>query len=289
MPLNLDMAVLRTLVAAHELGAFNRAAKTVGRSQSAVSQQVSKLEDRLGIDLFRKDGRGLAPTEAGEVLLGFARQIIDLNDEAVARLNSGHIDGTVRLGFPSDFADTWLPTALGRFKRSHPNVKIEATVDRNSVLTDRLEMGQLDLIMLLTETARVTSETLADLPMVWIGAANSTHRSTEPLLLAVLEAPCSFRSAATSALNAAGIPWRIAFTTPSLSGLWAAVDAGLGVTVRTAESAPERLAVIHPSAGLPALPMAHLFLSSAERELSPAATRFKTILTDTLPALLHAQ
>jgi DNA-binding transcriptional LysR family regulator len=77
MPINLDIDVLRTLVAAHDLGAFNRAAKTVGRSQSAVSQQVSKLEDRLGLELFRKDGRGLVPTEAGEIVLAYARRIID--------------------------------------------------------------------------------------------------------------------------------------------------------------------------------------------------------------------
>jgi DNA-binding transcriptional LysR family regulator len=286
MPLNLDIDVLRTLVAAHDLGAFNRAAKTIGRSQSAVSQQVSKLEDRLGMDLFRKEGRGLVPTEAGEVVLAYARRIIDLNDEAVTVLRGSNVNGAVRLGFPSDFADSWLPAALGRFKRSHPNVKIEATVDRNSVMVDRLEKGQLDLIMLLTETTRVEVETLADLPMVWIGPANSLRRPAEPVPLAVLEAPCTFRAAAIAALDQAGIHWHIAFTTPSLSGLWAAVDAGLGITVRTAASAPDHLVVFDGGAELPPLPMAHLFLSSGGRELSPAALRFKDILTETLPALL---
>jgi DNA-binding transcriptional LysR family regulator len=274
MPLNLDIDVLRTLLAAHDLGAFNRAAQTVGRSQSAVSQQV------------RKEGRGLVPTEAGEIVLAYARRIIDLNDEAVAILSGGNVNGAVRLGFPSDFADTWLPSALGRFKRSHPNVKIEATVDRNAVLTDRLEKGQLDLIMLLTETARVEAETLATLPMVWIGPANSLRRPAKPLPLAVLEAPCTFRAAAIAALDRAKIPWHIAFTTPSLSGLWAAVDAGLGITVRTAASAPERLVVLAGDADLPPLPNAHLFLSSAGRELSPAAARFRDVLTETFPALL---
>ncbi|MEI9923794.1 MAG: LysR substrate-binding domain-containing protein [Bradyrhizobium sp.] len=286
MPVNLDIDVLRTLVVAHDLGAFNRAAKTIGRSQSAVSQQVSKLEDRLGLELFRKEGRGLIPTEAGEIVLGYARRIIDLNDEAVAILKSSDVNGSVRLGFPSDFADHWLPTALGRFKRSHPKVRIEATVDRNVVLADRLEKGQLDLIMLLTETTRFEVETLADLPMAWIGPANSVRGPAEPVPLAVLEAPCTFRAAAIAALDRAEIPWHIAFTTPSLSGLWAAVDAGLGITVRTAASVPDHLTVLGESAGLPALPMAHLFLSSAGRELSPAAARFREILTETLPVLL---
>jgi DNA-binding transcriptional LysR family regulator len=286
MPLNLDIDVLRTLVVAHDLGAFNRAAKTIGRSQSAVSQQVSKLEDRLGMELFRKEGRSLIPTEAGEIVLAYARRIIDLNDEAVAILSGSNVNGAVRLGFPSDFADNWLPSALGRFKRSHPKVKIEATVDRNAVLADRLEKGQLDLIMLLTETTRVEVETLATLPMAWIGPANSVGLPAGPVPLAVLEAPCTFRAAAMAALDNAGIPWHIAFTTPSLSGLWAAVDAGLGITVRTAASVPDNLIVLNGGAELPPLPMAHLFLSSAGRELSPAAARFREILTETIPALL---
>jgi DNA-binding transcriptional LysR family regulator len=286
MPLNLDIDVLRTLVIAHDLGAFNRAARTIGRSQSAVSQQVSKLEARLGLDLFRKDGRGLVPTETGEIVLAYARRIIDLNDEAVGVLTGSNVKGAVRLGFPADFADSWLPTILARFKRSHPNVKIEVTVDRNVVLADRLEKGQLDLILLLTETTRIEAVTLATLPMAWISPANSVRHPGEPVPLAVLEAPCSFRAAAIAALDRAGIPWHIAFTTPSLSGLWAAVDAGLGVTARTVASVPDRLIALNQAVDLPSLPMAHLFLSSGGRELAPAAARFREILTDTLPLSL---
>lgn len=287
MPLNLDIDVLRTLLAAHDLGAFNLAAKTVGRSQSAVSQQVSKLEDRLGMELFRKDGRGLVATEAGEIVLSYARRIIDLNDEAVTALVGSKASDTVRLGFPGDFANTWLPTALGRFKRSNPNVKIEAIVDRNSVLVDRLEKGQLDFVILLTETTRMEVETLATVPMAWISPANNVRRPADPVPLAVLEAPCTFRAAATAALDKAGIPWRIAFTTPTLSGLWAAVDAGLGITVRTAASIPDHLVALNGDAGLPSLPMAHLFLSTAGRELSPAAGCFRDVLSETLPAVLR--
>jgi DNA-binding transcriptional LysR family regulator len=286
MPLNLDIDVLRTLVVAHDLGAFNRAARTIGRSQSAVSQQVSKLEARLGLDLFRKDGRGLVPTEAGEIVLAYARRIIDLNDEAVGVLTGSNVKGAVRVGFPSDFAVSWLPAILARFKRSHPNVKIEVTVDRNVVLADRLEKGQLDLILLLTGATRIEAVTLATLPMAWISPANTVRRPAEPVPLAVLEAPCTFRAAAIAALDRAGIPWHIAFTTPSLSGLWAAVDAGLGITVRTAASVPDHLIALNQALDLPSLPMAHLFLSSAGRELAPAAARFREILTDTLPLSL---
>jgi DNA-binding transcriptional LysR family regulator len=286
---NLDMDVLRTMIAAQHLGAFNRAAKMVGRSESAISQQISKLEDRIGQALFRKKGRGLVPTEAGEIILAYARRIIDLNDEAVAAVSASTANGVVRVGFPGDFAETWLPAALGRFKRSHPNVKMEATVDRNAVLTDRLEQGQLDLTMLLTTKAGVESETLATLPMVWIGRGNGGGPQGGPVPLALLEAPCTFRSAAIDALDNAGISWEIAFTTPSVSGLWAAVNAGLGITVRSAASVPSGLVALDASAELPALPLVHLFLSSAGRELSPSVARLREVLLETLPATLRPQ
>jgi DNA-binding transcriptional LysR family regulator len=285
--LNLDMDVLRTLVAAQQLGGFNRAASQVGRSQSAISQQIHKLEERVGQPLFRKQGRGLALTEAGEIVLAYARRILDLNDEAVAALRGVAINGVVRFGLPGDFAETWLPEALGLFKRAHPAVRVEATVDRNTALADRLEKGQLDLAVLLSAEPRADSEVLATLPMVWIGSPRSVEYDTEPVPLAVFEPPCSFRAAAIGALDKTGTPWRIAFTSPSLSGLWAAIDAGLGITVRTTASVPQKLIALDNRAKLPHLPLAHLCMSSAGRTLSPAAARLREILLETLPLNLR--
>src|SRR5262249_36964461 len=145
--INLDMDVLRTLVTASDLGALNRAAEQVGRSQSAVSQQIRKLEEQVGQPLFRKNGRGLVLTETGDVVLGYARRILELNDEAVAAGGGINLEGAVRFGLPSDFAESWLPAVLGRFKRAHPAVRIEASVDRNALLLDRLDRGQLDLAL----------------------------------------------------------------------------------------------------------------------------------------------
>ena len=284
--LNLDMDVLRTLVAAQQLGAFNRAAQQVGRSQSAISQQIRKLEDRVGQPLFRKQGRGLALTEAGEIVLAYARRILDLNDEAVAALRGVAINGVVRFGLPSDFAETWLPTALGRFKRAHPAVRVEAMVDRNTSLAGRLEKGQLDLAVLVSAEPGAGSEILATLPMVWIGGTGTAGQDGEPVPLAVFEPPCMFRAAAIATLDEAGIPWRIAFTSPSLSGLWAAIGAGLGITVRTAAGIPRNLAVLDERAKFPALPSVHLCLNSAGRVLTPAAARLRDILLETLPANL---
>jgi DNA-binding transcriptional LysR family regulator len=281
--INLDMDVLRTLVVAHELGSFNRAAEQVGRSQSAISQQIHKLEERVGQALFRKQGRGLALTEAGEIVLAYARRILDLNDEAVTAVMGAAIDGAVRFGMPGDFAETWLPAALGRFKRAHPTVRIEATVDRNTSLLEQLDKGQLDLALVLGLEVRKEAEVLATLPMVWIGSRDRLRERAEPVPLAVFGAPCFFRAAAIAALEEAALPWRVEFTSPSLAGLWAAVDAGLGVTVRTAVSAPSHLAVLGEGSGLPALPPVKLSLCVG-RTPGPASDRLKDIVLSTLPA-----
>ncbi len=288
--INLDMDVLRTLITAQQLGGFNRAAKRVGRSQSAVSQQIHKLEEQFGEPLFRKVGRGLALTPAGEIVLGYAQRILDLNDEAIAAVRGVAVQGLVRFGLPGDFAETWLPMALGRFKRAHPAVRIEASVDRNTTLIDRLDKGELDLALIFGRGARTDAELLAKLPVFWIGArtVKATSAPGEGLPLAVFESPCSFRGAAIDALDRAGIPWRIAFTSPSLPGLWAAVEAGLGVTARTAAGLPASLAVLDEQSGLPPLPPVELCLHQAGRLLAPAVVQLKEILLDVLAPNLAA-
>jgi DNA-binding transcriptional LysR family regulator len=281
---NLDIDFLRTLVSEEDLGGMNRAAERVGRSQSAVSQQMRKLEEKIGQRLFRKQGRGLALTEPGELLFKYARRILALNDEAVAALRGSGLEGVVRFGLPSDFAETWLPAALGQFKRAHPLIRVEASVDRNTVLFERIEQGRLDLAMFFDDGQRQGVERLATLPMVWIGASEPAWEPGEPVPLVLFEAPCVFRTPAIAALDAAGIPWRIAFTSPSLAGLWAAVEAGLGISVRTTAQVPTWLKVLGRSYALPELPSIDLSLSDFGRPLTPAAMRLKAILTDTIPA-----
>lgn len=282
--INLDLDVLRTLLTAQRLGGFGRAAEQVGRSQSAVSQQIDKLEKRLGQPLFRKQGRGLVPTEAGETVLAYARRIVELNDEAVAAVRGAAIEGEVRFGLPGDFAETSLPTALGRFKRAHPGVRVEAMVDRNALLMERLDKGQLDLALAIGRGAREDAMPLATLPMVWLGPAAGPlpWRRGETLSLAVFQPPCIFRSAAIDALDAANIPWTVAFTSPSLPGLWAAVAAGLGVTIRTQAGIPDSLRVLGAEEGLPPLPAVDLALHDAGRELTPAMQRLRRIMLDAL-------
>lgn len=282
--INLDLDVLRTLVAAEELGGFNRAADQVGRSQSAVSHQIRRLEEQLGEALYRKSGRGLALTEAGDVMLAYARRMLALNDDAVAAVRGVAVEGTVRFGLPGDLAETWLSTTLGRFRRAHPAILIEAVVDRNAVLLDKLDKGQLDLALAFGDEARSDAHPVARLPMTWIGPAtgDTATMSDGSLPLVMYGPPCFFRQAGIDALDQAGIPWRTAFTSPSLHGLWAAVDAGLGITLRTAAGLPRSLAVLDARAGLPAVPAITLCLHDARRPLAPATKRLRDIVTDTL-------
>ncbi len=285
--IDLDIDVLRTLLTAQDLGGFNRAASQLGRSQSAISLRMRKLEEQIGQKLFRKDGRGLAITGPGEMVLRYARQLVDLNDQAVAALRGSEVQGAVRFGMPADFSETWLPETLGRFKRAHDAVQIEASVDRNFQLLNRLDRGQLDLALAFGASDRPDAQVLATLPMVWIGPRGELPwRTGEPVPLALFEAPCVCRQPGLAALDAIARKWRITFTSPSLPGLWAAVEAGLGITIRTPAYVPPQLRILGRAEGLPKLPTLDLSLHDAGRPLSPAALRLKEALLATLPLSL---
>ena len=289
----LDLDVLRSFVIGMELGSYAKAADRLGRSTSAISAQLRKLEAQAGTPIFRKAGRGLALTEAGETMLAYARRLVELNDEAATAVCGLEVEGWVRLGLQEDFGETVLPQVLGRFARTHPRVRIEARVARNVELIERVTSGQLDLALAWNDGAVLPhSERIVEVPMQWIGPAAAHEalpaRSNEPLPLAMLEAPCLLRSAATSALDRADIPWRLAFTSPSLAGLWAATAAGLGITVRTQIGLPASVRALAPGErGLPALPPLGLALHRAEANPGPAAARLASIIVqavrDALP------
>ena len=284
---NLDMDVLRTFLTGFELGSFARAAERLGRSQSAVSTQLRKLEDQIGRPLVQKSGRGLVPTAAGESLLSYAKRLLDLNDEAVDSIRGSDVEGWVRIGLPQDFAESWLPSVLSRFSHAHPKVRIEVLVDRHVPLIEKILAGTLDIALAWSDgRGGPHAEQVAEFQVHWIGRPDWRGVSAlegEPLSLATFVAPCSFRAAAIEALDAVGLAWRLAFTTPSLAGLWAAAESGLGITVRTKMSMPETLIALDPkTTGLPPLPTVPLALYRAEAEPSPAVRRLADILLETL-------
>ena len=280
---NLDMDVLRTLAVAMDLGGFSKAAEWLGRSQSAVSLQMRRLEERVGRPLFRREGRGLALTDAGDVVLSYARQILELNDQAVAAARGIAIGGSVRFGVPQDFGDSWLPGVLARFSRAHPSVLIEVRVDRANKLVERIAESGLDLALMWGNPPVANTVAVQRLPMVWIGLKGYAVPRGDTVPLALFESPCVFRQPGVEALERTHRPWRLAFTSPSLSGLWAAAAAGLGVTVRTPLGLPSPLAVLGKSSGLPKLPQIALSLYTAQPEPPQAVARLREILIEELP------
>jgi DNA-binding transcriptional LysR family regulator len=291
--INLDLDVLRSFVTGMELGNFARAAEHLGRSTSAVSAQLKKLEDQAGAAIFRKAGRGLALTEAGETLLAYSRRLLDLNDEAVSALGGAELTGNIRFGVQEDLGETLLPDILGRFARAHPRARIEARLARNADLLKRIASAELDLAIAWGDHANSASTSLsgqhlADVPMRWIGSTTRSlpgwsAESGEPVPLVMIEAPCLFRTAATEALDRAGIAWRITVTSSSLAGLWAAIAAGLGITLRTEIGLPGQLAPLGSNAGLPcALPSIPLLLHRTQAQQNPATDRLSEIMRDSL-------
>lgn len=289
--INLDMDVLRTFVTGFELQSFARAAERLGRSPSAISTQLRKLEEQVGQPLVQKSGRRLALTSAGESLLNYAQRILELNDEAVDTIRGADIEGWVRLGLPQDFAENWLPAVLNRFSRASPKVQIEVQVDRSVPLVEKTRAGELDLALVWGDgNNALHAERVAEVPICWIGQADwpgIAGLRGGPVPFAAFSPPCAFRSAALSAMDDAGLPWRLVFTSPSLAGLWAAAEGGLAITARTTLAMPKALSVLDPAAsGLPGLPCAPLALHRAEAEPSAAVTRLREILLDTVHAQL---
>ena len=264
------------------------ARRIVGRSTSAVSAQLKKLEEQAGIALTRKAGRGLALTDGGEALLSYARRLLDLNDEAVNAVRSTELEGWIRLGLQEDFGEAMLPQVLGRFARAHPKVRIEGRIARNNELIEKIASGRLDLALAWDGgEAPAFVERIAEVPLCWLGGAGdalSWHPdSGEALPLAALEAPCLLRTIACEHLDRHGVSWRLAFVSPSLGALWAATAAGLGVALRTPIGLPRGVRMLDPSAhGLPALPSIGLVLHRASKDTGPTGEHLVSIMLEAL-------
>jgi DNA-binding transcriptional LysR family regulator len=289
-PLNFDMDALRTMVVGVELGGFSHAAGRLNRSPSAVSMQLRKLETQTGQRLFKRNGRGLILTEAGDVLLQYARRVLALNDEmgvAVGAIDKG---GTVRVGMPQDFTDAVLPSLLTRYSKARPATHVEVKAGRNFALAEDVANGRLDMALAFCAGGKGGANRIATVPGVWVTRTRHKRTFTEEgvVPLIVFDGPCLFRDMGIDALARAGIPWRLAMTTPSLAGLWCGVRAGLGVTVRTPLAIPRGLSIVPPGADLPELASIDVVLYCAA-DPSPTAQLFKDLLLEiTLPTLARS-
>jgi DNA-binding transcriptional LysR family regulator len=276
-----DMDALRTMVIGTDLRSFARAASQLGRSQSAVSMHLKKLEEQAGQPLFRRNGRGLAPTEAGEALLAYARRIIALNDEAAASLGAPIATASVRMGLPQDLFDDVMPEVMTRFSRRRAGVHLEVRAGRNHGLEEEVHAGRLDVAIAFFPAGSDAHGTLlASLPMAWLATKGLEKPSgDERVPLVVFDHPCLFRQTALQALEAKGRRWRLSVTTPSLPGVWAALRSGYGISVRPALPVPSGLRDVGTEFGLPRLPAVELRMVTAT-ELSPAAADLRDIAAE---------
>ncbi len=269
--MNLDLDLLRTFVAVADLNTFAAAAAAVCRTQSAVSQQMQRLEQLVGKELFARHGRNKLLTEHGIQLLGYARKILRFNDEACMSLMFSNLQGVLTLGASDESADTILPFLLNRISSVYPKLALDVSVKRNAFMVEMLNENKVDLVVTTHRPGQFDCLTLRTSPTHWYCAAEYVLQKGEPVPLVLLDDPSPFRDMVLTALNEANIPWRLAYVASTLPAVRAAVKAGLGVTARPVEMMSPDLRILGKSDGLPALPDTEYLLchnSSSHNELA---------------------
>jgi DNA-binding transcriptional LysR family regulator len=269
----LDLELLRTFIAVADQHSFSAAGHVLGRTQSSVTQHMQRLEQQVGVNLLRKQGRQKALTDAGRELLRHARQMLALNDEALGRLRDSSLSGMLRIGSPHDIADTILPPILSHIARSAPNLRLEIDVGRSPFLMDDLHRGKVDMIISTRTDSTLEGFALRTSPVWWICAAQYQHDPSQPLPLVLVDEPSIYRRIALHALEAHGIAWRQAYLASNLIGIKAAVRAGLGVTARSMEMVGPDMRVLSESDGLPRLPDVTYYLWIRPNALNPLVQR----------------
>lgn len=269
---NLNLDSLRTLVITQDLGGFGRASERLGRTPSAISLQMKRLQEEIEVPLFRKQGRKTLLTEQGEIALRYARRVLEMNDEMIDTLRGSSLSGVVRIGFGQDFMGNVLPLVIARFSAFYPLVKLEVTVDLGQVLIQKIDSGDLDLVLTFGGAQKKTAQLLSELPLHWFASPSFREQPKQPLPLALFNPPCGCQTPGLEALESAGRSWRVAMTSPSLTGVWAAVSAGLGLTIRAELGLPADVQTIE--LGLPPLGNIPITLHRRRGLRAPNAMRF---------------
>lgn len=266
-----DPDLLQTLVAFADTGTLAQASQVVGRTPSAVTAQMQRLEELAGLPLLEAAGRRRALTEAGERLVGHARRILAANREAWLSVAGAAADGQIGLGMTQDFTGNELPAILNQFARTHPRMRIDLRVGRTVELCEDLRANRIDVLVALRRAVEQDEVAVKRAPMRWLCAEDGLVGSTQDELpLAVLDPPCGFRDAALKALDAEARPYRIAASSPSLAGLTAAVRAGIAVTVRTGRWIGAGIAAAPKDLALPGLPDAEFSIRVRQDADEPA-------------------
>ena len=266
----LDPDLLRAFIAVVDQRSFTRAASALNRTQSAVSTQIKRLEHQIGLTLLDRSTTHVDVTAAGESLVGYARRILSLGEEAIQRLHEHEVVGRVRLGVMEDYGTIRMPVLLKSFALAYPGVEIQMETGLTATMVERVG-SDLDIVIAMHPAGERSGALLNKERAIWVGSPLLDVKSSEPLPLALYHSGCLFRKWALEALDRAGRPWRLAFVSHSLSAVEAVAAQGLAVTVVKESTRPSSLSVLGKADGLPKLPGTEIRLHTAS-PLSPAGS-----------------
>ena len=244
---NLDITALRSFVAVAQSGGVTRAAGFLNLTQSAVSMQIKRLEETLGLTLLERSGRGVTLSAAGTQLLGYAQRMIALNDEVYTRLTDTKWEGSLTLGVPHDIVYPVIPQVLQRFAAEFPRVRVHLVSSYTSSLLQQFARGEADVVLTTEDAVQPGGETLAEVPLRWTVAPDATVWRQRPLRLAFCR-QCGFRAGVTRRLDAEGLAWDMTVDSDSDRTVEATVSADLAVTAILEGHAPPQL--VHLDHGL---------------------------------------
>lgn len=279
MPRTLDLSALRSFVAIAEIGGVTRAAVRLNLTQSAVSMQLKRLEDALGQTLLERSRKGMTLTAAGEQLFSYARRMLELNDEAWARLTDSGCEGDLVLGAPHDVIYPHIPDVLRQFARAYPRMQVSLLSSYTYDLKEALARGEADVIVTTESRPDADAEVLQTSPLVWVGAPGGTAWRQRPVPLA-FEVGCIFRPWVQRALDDAGIGWKMAVDSLSIRTVEASVSADFAVHAGIEFTLPPHLEPIDHGGALPALPTTHVALYVTEGPNAAIAQKLAGFVRD---------
>ena len=285
---DLEIDLLRAFVAVAETGGFTAASEVVGRSQSAVSQKVLRLEEIVERRLFERTSRTLTLTRDGEQFLVTARRILELNDVAIREMREPATVGSLRLGVADDFIPRQLPSMLSRFRRLYPGVHLELMTGLSCNLLSAYDAGSLDAVIAKKDGAAQRGRVIWREPLVWMASADYTPDFTRPAPLVMLPPPCTYREVMVQALDSVRRDWFAACTASSLMGIQAAVAGGLGVTVLGRSFMQDGLQVLRAPEHWPALPMTEIVLVGEDTAQADLVRPLISFLTESLSSPMAA-
>jgi DNA-binding transcriptional LysR family regulator len=285
----IDIDQLRTFIAIAESGSFTRAAEVVHKTQSAVSMQMKRLEERLGRSIFARDGRGSKLTDDGERLLDYARRIVKLNVEVLTAFSDIELSGRVRLGVPDDYADRYLPEIMARFSRVYPAVELTVICEPTIELFQRIGANELDLAIVTDCESNRASESFRRERLLWVTSNRHSTHLEERLPLALGRPTCGWRRAAIECLESIGRPYRVLYTSANAGAVAAAVLSGLAVSVFPESGLRTGMRVLSPADGFPELPSCRVGLVRNPHERSPLAEALAEHIISSLDNLSEAR